>query len=903
MDNSGGAQVWVEGDRWGPLDGQLLHLSYGQCRLLMALIEEVDGVFQGGTIKFPTVPTDFESGIMRGRFNPRDGQLYVSGLRGWQTRAIRDGCFQRIRYTGGAVHLPTAVKTFRNGIRLTFSEPLDRALAENADNYFVEQWNYLWSKEYGSPEFKVDNPQEQGRDEVPVVSATLMDDDRSVFLEMPGRHPVNQLSISWLLSAAAGDDDGGQRFRGTYAHTINANPTDSFPESNIVRRSRPRRISKEVEGRLERGLEYRFQSAETGQVDVRRSRLVALRQPTADSPTPFLPPGAFSLEVSGTLRTPLSGFYDFKIESSGPARLWLNDQLVIDDRESNETSLSILLPKGHNPIRISFQSLKQGTAKLRLLWRGYDFDWEPVPPHVFFHDAGSAELLHSGQLRNGRELFADFHCAACHQTDVGSAGMFEMTLAAPELSAAGKRFGRQWLQQWLITPRSLRSEAHMPAMLGDGDQAKQEAADIAAFLLADQTAAEQVERAAPSGAELIDNGSVLYEQLGCIACHHFDRASAGADDQRLSLHYANSKFPPGALANFLRKPSAHYSSTRMPDFRLTAAEAAALAALVRSESKGTLNETFPAGNAARGEKLFSEKGCRQCHSLGKEMRVDPAQLVWNRSREATRGCLADSAPASVGVPAYSLSDDERRSLRAFLVQGLDSLGASVAVETSERLFRKLRCASCHDRDGRRADRALLIAEEGSGSAAEQLPQLTLAGEKLQPGWTRSLLAGELSYKSRPWLVARMPAFAAYAEPLAGGLACEHGIDPHEQTSQSFDRELASVGEQLTLQTGLDCRQCHAIGSQQPRGDKETKIALGVNFSYIRDRMRRDAYHRFMFDPPRYDINTKMIRLSENGLTTKLKTFFDADAKQQFGAVWHYMQSLPDASELKAAQAR
>ena len=144
----------------------------------------------------------------------------------------------------------------------------------------------------------------------------------------------------------------------------------------------------------------------------------------------------------------------------------------------------------------------------------------------------------------------------------------------------------------------------------------------------------------------------------------------------------------------------------------------------------------------------------------------------------------------------------------------------------------------------------------------------------------------------------MPAFPNYAATLAHGLAAEHAIDSQEQPSHSFDAKLAAIGEKLTLQTGLDCRQCHAIGKLQPRGDKETKINVGVNFTYIRDRLRRDSYHRFMLDPPRYDINTKMIRLSENRLTTKLKAYFDADAHQQFDAVWHYIQSLPEPGEQK-----
>ena len=48
----------------------------------------------------------------------------------------------------------------------------------------------------------------------------------------------------------------------------------------------------------------------------------------------------------------------------------------------------------------------------------------------------------------------------------------------------------------------------------------------------------------------------------------------------------------------------------------------------------------------------------------------------------------------------------------------------------------------------------------------------------------------------------------------------------------------------------------------------------------------------MLNPSRYDANTKMIRLSENGLTTKLKAVFDADAERQFDAIWHYLQGLP-----------
>src|SRR5262245_41115245 len=84
MDNSSGGQAWVPSDKWGPFKGHLLHTSYGKATLFHVLMETIDGQVQGGVWQFPL---KFDSGIMRARFHPRDGQLYLSGLKGWQTRS------------------------------------------------------------------------------------------------------------------------------------------------------------------------------------------------------------------------------------------------------------------------------------------------------------------------------------------------------------------------------------------------------------------------------------------------------------------------------------------------------------------------------------------------------------------------------------------------------------------------------------------------------------------------------------------------------------------------------------------------------------------------------------------------------------------------------------------------
>ena len=195
VDNSAGGETWVPENCWGPLGGQMIHLSYGRCTMMLVLRDQRNGA-QGMVVP---LPGRFLSGVMRARFNANDGHLYVSGLRGWQTAALRDGCFQRVRYTGGPMHLPIGFAIQSNGIRVTFSQPLDRPLAENSDSFGIQQWNYRWSEKYGSPDLSVANPGKEGRDDVPIKSASLEQDGRSVFLEIPGLRPVMEMEIQYNL--------------------------------------------------------------------------------------------------------------------------------------------------------------------------------------------------------------------------------------------------------------------------------------------------------------------------------------------------------------------------------------------------------------------------------------------------------------------------------------------------------------------------------------------------------------------------------------------------------------------------------------------------------------------------------------------------------------------------------
>ncbi|MEY4034064.1 MAG: hypothetical protein RL492_1258 [Verrucomicrobiota bacterium] len=240
VDNSSGGQVWVTSEQWGPWKGRLLHLSYGTCSLFGVLPQEVSfrgqPQMQGGLTRFNV---NFDSGAMRARFNPKDGQLYVVGLRGWQTTAVRNGCLQRVRYTGEKVRTPIDLKVAQGRVELTFGEPLDAAVAKDLGSWNLEMWNYLWSAAYGSPdvstrqksigtvelgkngapEYSKEQMAQANHDLLKVARVELSADGRTAILHVAELAPCMQMSLKYNLRSADGTD-----LTGRVVNTIHALP-------------------------------------------------------------------------------------------------------------------------------------------------------------------------------------------------------------------------------------------------------------------------------------------------------------------------------------------------------------------------------------------------------------------------------------------------------------------------------------------------------------------------------------------------------------------------------------------------------------------------------------------------------------------------------------------------------
>lgn len=612
-------------------------------------------------------------------------------------------------------------------------------------------------------------------------------------------------------------------------------------------------------------------------LDARRVRLAALHVPVGTPPSPFVPAGPVYARLSGYLKNPLKGDYRFRLNGTGTMSLRVNGKEIL--KEVGKEA-EIELAKNYNLVEIAYAGPKDGAATVRLEWAGEKFGFEPVPPDSLFSRKDDAGLVKQTMLREGRQLFAERHCANCHGLPgkVGSVDgqMPEVQAKGPLLDEVGNRFKHDWLVAWILDPRALRPEATMPSVLAGADAGKQ-AADIAAYLGALKGPTAEAAKLAKGG------GEAAFKRYGCNACHRLANPKDADELGRLSLYHIAAKMPPAALTQFLLEPHKRYPWSRMPDFHLSASEAEGIAKFLCDNAKGSV-EAQPMGDARRGEKLFQEVGCAHCHQVDPNRLFALPKIAGPGSLD--KGCLADK-PAGK-APNFGFRPEQRAALAAFLRTDLSSLHRETPAEFSLRQVKSLRCDSCHRRDGELTRWHVVLEDEGK--LPENLPSLTWTGEKLKPAWTKKLFAGQADHSARPWIKAKMPAFPARAEMLAIGLSHEHGFGVDEDNRPRPDAKLAEIGEKLIPQQGgFNCVNCHGIGKKPAIQPFE---APGINLKDAAIRLRYDYYQRWMLAPDRVDVAMRMPVFATDGKTTQIRDVFDGDARKQFDALWHYIQTLP-----------
>ncbi len=98
-------------------------------------------------------------------------------------------------------------------------------------------------------------------------------------------------------------------------------------------------------------------------------------------------PVDFAMKFSGYIRVPVNGIYCFSMRSNDGARLYIGDDLVVDNEHLygvRESCGYAALQAGFYPITVTFFQ-QQGGRLLDLFWQGPKMERRPIPANALFH--------------------------------------------------------------------------------------------------------------------------------------------------------------------------------------------------------------------------------------------------------------------------------------------------------------------------------------------------------------------------------------------------------------------------------------------------------------------------------------------------------------------------------------
>jgi len=171
----------------------------------------------------------------------------------------------------------------------------------------------------------------------------------------------------------------------------------------------------------------------------------------------------------------------------------------------------------------------------------------------------------------GRVLLAELNCTACHQPEQSE------TLPgkpAPVLDQVGGRIHVKWLQEFLMSPQTVKPGTTMPDLFAGLSEAERKERVLALTHFLASTGVVTQTRA-DGGA--VGRGEQLYHEIGCFACHGSRRKDAQNPAAVVPLGRVDSKYTIPSLTAFLKDPLHVRPGGRMPAFNLNDKQARDLA--------------------------------------------------------------------------------------------------------------------------------------------------------------------------------------------------------------------------------------------------------------------------------------------------------------------------------------
>lgn len=314
-----------------------------------------------------------------------------------------------------------------------------------------------------------------------------------------------------------------------------------------------------------------------------------------------------------------------------------------------------------------------------------------VSGDLIFWDQGigaekKGEYLLPGDIKAGWKVFTTKKCGVCHAIwgEGGKGGPDLGTLPESYVSQSqlAALMWNHWPEMWgKMAAKKIPSQK----------MEKTEMADLFAFLYFIRYMDE------PGNPQ---SGKVLMEIKHCSKCHPIVKEGARGDLSPWGM-YMNPILWAQMMWNHVPQMEQEMKKKGLPLVEFKGNEMVDIIAYIRSLSSKMEKVYLSPGNLQSGKKLFTQKGCIQCHlpqgeldlSKKKDFPRTLAQLagmMWNHSYKMWKGMKEK------GMERPTLSPQEMADLVAYLFS-TQYFGEPGNPEEGKRVFTKKQCNLCHSK--------------------------------------------------------------------------------------------------------------------------------------------------------------------------------------------------------------
>ncbi|MEK6237865.1 MAG: PA14 domain-containing protein, partial [Planctomycetales bacterium] len=292
--------------------------------------------------------------------------------------------------------------------------------------------------------------------------------------------------------------------------------------------------------------------------------------------------------------------------------------------------------------------------------------------------------------------------------------------------------------------------------------------------------------------------------------------------------------------------------------------------------------------ADQGRKLFASVGCASCHQLRDKNKLVVSSLKAPSLKQlkTSGGCL-DAAPRK-GLPHYSLSDSQRKSLASAVAAAKKTSSSPTGEKAVAAAMTTFNCYACHQRTNvggpeELRDALFQTTQKEMGDEGRIPPPLDGVGAKLTEKWMKSLLAHGAN--DRPYMHTRMPNFGEANVGRLTKLFQELDVlDPAPKVaSKETVVKVKQAGWRMVGAKGFACIKCHSFGPYRATGIQS------IDLTIMSERLKPDWFKQYMRDPQRFRKGTRMPAPWPPNLNVSLlPDVLDGKPETQIHAVWTYL---------------